>query len=814
MRRFTHWRLMLAGLLALLAVVAGPVGSAVAAADPGTLAVTLLDTDGSPLRLAEVRVFDEQGRTPLFEGNTDDAGRIAFADVDPGKYTVFCRIEGLKMWAESTELLERATVYEVRAGATTEVRPRLLPHARIAGVLTDADGGVSWGEMTAHPVGRFGARVTEVTDGDGRAAVRVAPGTYRVEFAADGISQWVPGRPSAEGATELTVAAGDRITLTESLPETGRVHGVITDAAGEPVLGATVRLHVGEFEAHRERTNRRGEFTLARVRAGAYTVSVLSPRGSMQWLPGTGDPAGAKPITVGRDADVEVNEKLLPTGAIEGVLSGKDGQPTSHGWVFAKPVPDNGSEVILSATPDRQGRYRMDGLAAGRYRIGFEIDGRRQYLGGKGSAPNSEPITLAGGEVRKLDERAATGQRVTLTANDEETGTPLTVFCAVLIGPDAERLPDSDAGKYPRGCTDSGSLVLPDVLPGRYEATVRTPNGSGHLPTTDRVAVPADGPAEAGFLLDRGGSVTVQVGARPTDSRRRPRPRARPVGDVTVHLVPTRPGLPALDPASTDAGGAATFAAVPKGTYRMFVEPRGNGLGRQWVGAAGGVGREAEAAPIVVKSGKPTAAPPVLLDPAGLITGLVTSGPSGRPMMAEVSWLAPRAGLDPPAAITDVGGRFLAGGFGPYDWPLRFTTGAFPSQWSGRAVTAAEAQTVRVLAKQTVALDASLTRGVDLTGTIGGQWRAGTVAVLGPDGAELAEAEVDQLTRRYRLPVLAGRTVRLRYEFSTIAGPRRGWYDNGEVYDAAKDIHVPAGSTGAVVDFALAPVQRGTPRRR
>ncbi|HEX5741374.1 MAG TPA: carboxypeptidase-like regulatory domain-containing protein, partial [Pilimelia sp.] len=610
MRRERRWHFALS-LIVLLLTAVGPAEAGAAAADTGTLVVTLRDTDGTPLRLADVKVFDAEAESVQYESFTDDDGRAVFDDMSPGGYTVFFVVEGLRMWAESAEDGDTATVYQVPAGGQVAVAPRLLPHARIAGTLTDAGGGVAWGEMIASPVGTFGARVNEVTDFDGRAAVRVAPGVYRVGFTTDTISQWVPGRPSPHGAHEFALAAGDRVAVAESLPETGRVVGTVVDAAGKPVLGATVRLHQGAYETNRERTNRQGEFVMSRVRAGSYTVSVTSPRGSTQWLPGRATAEEAQPVAVGSAAEVRLDEALLPTGDIVGTLHGRDGAPTSHGWIFARPVPDTGGEALISATPDREGRYRLTGLAAGRYRLGFEIDGRRQYLGGHGAAAASAPVTVPAGETLTLDERAAAGRPVTLRAVDAGSGKPVREFCALLVGPDDERLPDTDIDKYPHGCTDDATLTLPDVLPGRYEAHLRTPRPSGWLPASAAVDVPASGPAEAQLTLARGGTVHVRVVARPAARV------ARAVSGASVHLVPEAAGAAVPAPLDTDDKGTATFVGVPDGRYRIFVEPRGDALGRQWVGANRGVGAAHLAASVPVRAGQTTYPPVVRLDRAG-----------------------------------------------------------------------------------------------------------------------------------------------------------------------------------------------------
>ena len=70
-------------------------------------------------------------------------------------------------------------------------------------------------------------------------------------------------------------------------------------------------------------------------------------------------------------------------------------------------------------------------------------------------------------------------------------------------------------------------------------------------------------------------------------------------------------------------GGAGAFH-LTAGTYNLFTWADDGVHGHQWVGTDGGTGAQAKGRLVTVRSGRTTAVPPVRLDRAGTITGMVT----------------------------------------------------------------------------------------------------------------------------------------------------------------------------------------------
>jgi hypothetical protein len=75
-------------------------------------------------------------------------------------------------------------------------------------------------------------------------------------------------------AAVLTVSAGANATAAWS--------GILTDSAGKPVAGATIRLHsIGEASEYSVTTSADGKFVFSQIKAGSYEISVIS--GSKEW---------------------------------------------------------------------------------------------------------------------------------------------------------------------------------------------------------------------------------------------------------------------------------------------------------------------------------------------------------------------------------------------------------------------------------------------------------------------------------------------------------------------------------------------------
>ena len=806
MRHLTRQGLVV--FVTLLALVGfAPAALARPTDSTGSLAVLLVERETStPIVGAAVMVFDEAAETVIVEGHTNGVGGVVFPELAVGRYKVFLQVDGLDMWAEGADDADRATVYQISNGRQTTITTTPLPHALITAKLTTAHRTVSRPMVTAEPVGDFGYLLTQGLDTtNNTATLRVTPGSYRLAVNAGSAVQWFPGKASRAGARQFDLSAGDSLTLTEALLPSGRVRGHIIDADGAPVQGATVRLHQGATIVNTIVTSASGTYTMERVLPGKYQVSIDPKRGSVQWMPKVSHPEDATPITVAVDEETVADDQLLPSGSIQGVLTDAAGAPMPRQVVSVSPRTDLGLAEHAVVTTDDTGRYQFRNLNVGDYTLRFDTNtGRRQYAHGKFTAATADPVTVAAGQDTVVNEQLAKGQQVTLGVVDPINGLPVRNFCASMVGPDAERQSSQDSDPpYVRGCTNTDTLVLNGVAPGRYLATLRLsrPNRP-YLPSVLRVDVAANAPTQAVAPLRLGGTVEAIVTA--VDD-------GQPVDGVDLYAVPTEADNAEARPFRTSRDGRAHSEPLPVGTYRVFAEPHDARLGRQWVGRDGGTGQPGEAAVVTVRAGASVGAPAVRLDRAGIVHGLVTAADTGKPMPAAISWRAGVPNTDAEQTIsTDARGRYSIGGFGPYQWPLLVTNQVYARQWAGGVSDPERAMTVAVEPDTAVALDIALVPGVRVGGAVRSpDWSTTQLAAFsGTTGAPLGSATPDELTHRFDLRVLSGESIKMRYTVETANEQWSGWYDRATDFGRATAVDA---ADGATIDVN---VTQGRRRRR
>src|SRR5690606_38602819 len=88
-----------------------------------------------------------------------------------------------------------------------------------------------------------------VTDENGGFTLQVAPGRYRVRFDVDQLTQYAFGTLDPSLAEIFDVAAGDVVTVDDTLIATGSMVGHLVDQDGNPVVDAFVSVQ-GDTTSH------------------------------------------------------------------------------------------------------------------------------------------------------------------------------------------------------------------------------------------------------------------------------------------------------------------------------------------------------------------------------------------------------------------------------------------------------------------------------------------------------------------------------------------------------------------------------------
>lgn len=651
--------------------------------------------------------------------------------------------------------------------ATTTVPARAeSTTGTISGQITGAENSVS-AQVLVYDTS-FTFINSTIINPDGSYRVEIPAGDYKLEISVDGLSQWAHQKSNFFEADTFTVTAGAVLTVNETLLPAGTLTGTVLDGT-TPVarVGVTATpLDGSKFGA--AFTDEQGRFTM-RLLVGSYRVSFDIGDGLTQYHPQRMDPNLAEPVTVMAGERIEITETLIPTGSASGSLT-EDGVGVVGALVFWQRPDDL---VTGFSTTDAEGRYRLPRLFPGEYTVQFILpDQRTQWAHGKTSAETADRFIVTAGAETVVDETVLPAGQVRVHAVDAKTGEPITNFCAATAALFA--------------CTQDDVITFEKVPVGRHEITV-IPNSDAYLsPAFGVVEVTAGGVADATVAVEPAAIITTVV---------RDRRSGEPVPGVCVQALPLQlASLAGGGGYCSDDQGRVRIGGLAAGTYTLFAVVQDGVHGMQWVGPSGGTGSQFAAGRITVEGGQTVAAPPVRLDQAGSVTGLVTDKANGAPVPdVFVTLLTAHPGIGDfgPSATTDVDGRYTFANLGPYDWPLHYIHVDYAAQWSGAAPSRLLAEPVSVKAGRTVTADAALTAGTLVRGTVrqaSGEplpdafVTAYTAAVGDIAGSDFVDGGT------FQMRVLGPTLVR----FHVDTGTRSGWHREANEFDDATIVFVPA----------------------
>jgi hypothetical protein len=767
---------VVAGLMA-----AGALTAPAAAAGGGTVQGEFVTSDDQPIGYAYVTAYSGDDEW-LDSTNTDSSGHFSFTDLPVGGIKLQFDNNGLQQWSPGVIEGADAKVYQLAAGAGLTVTEHQRPTGRLTGHFTGADGSQAWASVVAQGVDN-GLYLNGYTGENSEWVIEAFPGTYTVNFTWDGSKQWAVQSPTADGATVYTVVAGQTTTIDDHKLPTGSITGHLTKADGSPLTEAYVTLHQGDESIGWSSTDLDGNYSLGEVLAGdGYTVSFNVNNGTDQWISGTLDHNKARKISVIAGQTTTADDAQLAPSTMHGRLSDSTGGPVAnYGVTVQLDDPDNW--VSYSAETDANGEWSVSDVFPGDYKVSFNTPDfhRTQWAYGKSAEADASLITVEAGGNVTVDETWLPGATLVVDAVDAATGAPVRDYCVWVTSP-------GDGS----GCTNGTSVTVQDLPGGTYQLFANPGEDSYYL-SADRqeVTLTPGQTTRATVRLALGGKVSFTATDRVTGSK---------LQQVCANLmVLGHGGLPDSPGDCTDGTGAGVTRSVAAGAYEMFaVAPRG--YGHQWVGANGGTGDQQAAARVNVVPGTTVAAPPVLLDKAGTITGVVTDK-AGAPL-ADVDVAYSAWGDAGPAwdTQTDDKGKYTIGVLGPYRWPLLFG-GTFPREWSGHTANRFAAKTVKVVAGGTTTFNftpqakvATLKGRVTAPST---QWRFHTFNAVTGDVMGSFDAYGAGAGGAYELKLTGDQKVKIDWIYFPADGSAdvRGWYDHATGIDTATKVAIPATGT-------------------
>jgi Carboxypeptidase regulatory-like domain len=659
----------------------------------------------------------------------------------------------------------------------------------ISGVFTDSHGNpIAGADVEIWLPDQEEFVTNTATDDSGAYTVDVPAGDYIVEFGSGSMVQWAHQQLDSFNATVFSVQSGADTTVDEAQLPMGTFTGTLTNTDGSPAIGVNVVATGTSGFPGFANTDDSGQWAIQVPAGDSYVVS-FALDGLTQYVPGQISRDAAEQFALAADQTVGVDDQLLPTGVITGRYTTAAGRPDANAQVFVNTV--DGDEVAFAST-DATGMYSTP-VFAGSYNVGlFGSDNKLQYAFGQLTAATAAKIDVTANGTAEVDDAQIATGTVTVTATDGTTGASISNFCAFI---------DSE-----RACAKgTGVAVVKNVRQGTQELDVSPNIKYLSANTAINVAVTAGQNVDANIVFQpaaviRSTIVDAQTGAAVPNA-------------CVLPFVPGFTVWPDSSGYCSDANGVVKIAPLFGNTYSLFVNaPEGSTYGDQWVGKTGGTGLEKNARVITAPAGKTTSIPPIRLDRAGTITGLVTNGPGGTPIARATvgpNTVTPGVGASGNDVATDSSGRYTLSGLGPYQWPIFAAAPDLAGQWTGGVGNRHQAQTVQVTVGASVTNDIAMSAGVTLHGT-----------ALKPDGTSFAQGgyivaynvktgdvmgyAYANADGTYSMQLSPGQSVRIGYLFqdeSTLM-PYDGFV-GGTSAATAEPINIPA--RGRTIDIVLLP---------
>ncbi|MEZ6194326.1 MAG: sigma-70 family RNA polymerase sigma factor [Planctomycetota bacterium] len=593
------------------------------ASRPGHIEASLYDVDGGRLeieltlpRTGEIfgRVTDARTDEPTGDLRVTAArgasrgqpvevltGAAAAEALGRGDESGWYLVRGLG--SRRAALVVSATGYATRlaedialaSGERTQVDLALVPESRITGRVFDVAGEPVAGatvEVTRPPedegpAGGPGIRIrdrvavgTATSDADGAFEIAgLAAGGYLVGASR---TPHVPAEPRA-----VTLEVGSTAACELRLAAGGRIEGFVTDAAGEPLVGATVRArpdrpasHGGDVEIEVGGvvengmvavTDETGAYGIDGLRPGGYRVALGTSGGATFRLerPDAAPRGEAVAVRAGEVARKDLTAP--PVSRVVGIVL-EAGRPVPGAKIrlldAGNPFPLGAPETFC----DEWGEFAFDLVEPGSWRLEAQAP--------RGPIATAVDVELGRGEIRRLeitlpsgaitgrvtrDGDPVAGVEVTVLrwAKGRAIQPPRAIMIGVTAGPGGESAELMQMGnQLDRVRTDAdGRYRLPFLADGDYAVKI---SGQGLLNADRQPVAVKEGRETRGvdFAATKGASLTVSF---------RGLPEGRGLALVTLLAEGQTPEEGEGDLKSS-SGAPVRFEGLGAGTYRVRVQ--------------------------------------------------------------------------------------------------------------------------------------------------------------------------------------------------------------------------------------------------
>lgn len=808
-------------------------------ADPGATAIAGIDVtvwapDGSG------------GWTEAGSAVSDSAGRYSVAGLGSGTYRVeFSDADGA--WRlqyyddrEAGTWPSPATGDPVvlTSGMVTGIDACMVTGGSLTGTVTKAGGGGLAG-IQVYAFKDVGGGIWQsvratTTAFDGSYAMRgMYYGTFRVEFtdpAGAYQDQWYDHQLfSSTGDDVVVPPGGTRSGVDGELAEAGRVGGGVT-GGGHGLGGITVSFYQPDgagdwYAAYSVETGADGSYLATQLPVGDYRVGFSDPSG--QWAPqfyrgrASLDDGDRVSVTFGATTS-GIDAVLLSAGRVTGTVT--DLQGTGLPGIVAFLWQSDGSggwSGHWSATTDALGVYRVDGLAAGVYRVTFwdpaHVYASQCYLYRPSLRLGDDVTVTAGATTAGIDAVLGLPQHISGRVKSSHNE-PLAGIRVSALKPDAEAPGGWSVAGSAFTATD-GTYDIADLAPGSYR--VGFGDGSGTYLEQYYSSCPTiEG---ANDVIVYSGAATVGIDAALGLAGHISGVVARLGGGAAAGITVTAHRGSSDVVAVTAADGSYDIGGLPAGTYTVrFTDDSGTYLAQYYSGRP--PTDEGLADPVSVTAGATTPGINAVLAPAGHVTGTVKDvAGTGLGLIRVIAYEPDGSGgwRQAGTAVTS-GGAYDVGGLSTGAYRIYFLDVSRDrvSEYYDDKATLEEADDVAVTAGSTTSgIDAVLTQSGDIDGKV---TDAGSVPLQGigvavfrpsglrPSGApdwKLFETTMTGVDGHYAFIGLPPGTYRVKFRDDTGLGQyaTQYWHGAATVYTADDVVVTPGGTAQGIDAVMMAP---------
>ncbi len=390
-------------------------------------------------------------------------------------------------------------------------------------------------------------------DPSGRFEIEVGPGTYVLHAR-------VPGFAPAE-SSPITLKAAERVEgIIIDLTKGGTIRGVVVAlATGEPIEGANVQVLPEQGTGQRggwapfglpsASSAADGSFTLDGIPDGVLAVTAAHEKYSQARVTG---------VQVREGGTATVRLELGRGGGIRGTVT-KGGAAVAGAQVFVSKSDPTAGENKQAAT-DAEGRFELNGLSPGEYRLFVTSNVPRRAFNAQ------QVVTVVEAEITQADIAQAVGMR--LFGRVTSGGAPVPGGRIEAVQPER----GWGGGNAQIEPTGDYSIEIPG--PGAYMLMIRLAGQGGGGGAKADVIVPA-GAAEFRFDIDLpSGEISgVVLDAATGDPVQRAEVVAFDGGSSSRTLTSMIQGMKGM--ASTDAQGQFAITALGPGVYTVRVMAQG-----------------------------------------------------------------------------------------------------------------------------------------------------------------------------------------------------------------------------------------------